>query len=83
MEGEVHLVYCQLHPRLIEEFNIMKVELEKTTGYAIKGGNPIISLIVADILKKRRENKVNGKKDSVRVEIIKVKGCKKNEAFLL
>ena len=82
MEGE-KLIMVQLHPRLIQEFNIMKGELEKTTGYLIKGGNPVISLIVADILKKRRENKLNGKKDNVKIEVTKVKGCKKNEVFLL
>ena len=83
MEGEIKLTYCQLHPRLVEEFNIMKIELEKATGYPIRGGNPVISLIIADILKRRRENKVGGKKENVKIEVTKVKGCKKNEVFLL
>ena len=83
MENNNRLVYCQLHHRLIEEFNIMKKDLEETTGYPIKGGNPIISLLVADLLKKRRENKLNGKKDNVRIEVTKVKGCKKNEVIFL
>ena len=83
MNGEVKLIYCQLHYRLIEEFNIMKKDLEETTGYPIRGGNPVISLLVADILKKRRENKLNGKKDNVRIEVTKIKGCKKNEVILL
>ena len=83
MENNGRLVYCQLHYRLIEEFNFMKKELEEKTKYPIRGGNPIISLIVADLLKKRRENKLNGKRNNVKIEVTKVKGCKKNEVLIL
>jgi hypothetical protein len=83
MNSEEVLKIIQVHPRLIEEFNIMKIDLEKATGYPIRGGNPIVSLIVADILKKRRENKFADKKENVKIEIVKVKGCKKNDVFFL
>lgn len=83
MENEIRLTYCQVHPRLIEEFNIMKLELEKITGYCVRGGNPVISLIVADILKKRRENKLLNMGENVKIEVVKVKGCKKNDVVLL
>lgn len=83
MNGDIVLKQIQVHPKLLEEFSIMKIELEKTTGYPIRGGNPVISLIVADLLKKRRENKINGKKENVRIEVTKVKGCKKNSISFL
>ena len=83
MEEEATLKIVQVHPRLLEEFAIMKLELEKSTGYPIRGGNPVVSLIVAEILKKRRENKINGKKDNVKIEVTKVKGCKKNNISFL
>lgn len=68
-----------VHVSLLNEFNKMKEELEAKTGYAIKGGNPVISQIVANILKERRE--CRPKKDCF--EIKKVKGEKKKEILWL
>jgi len=79
MDKEADLKIIQVHARLIEEFNIMKQELEQTTGYPIRGGNPVISLIVADFLKKRRDKT----KGNVKIEVTKVKGCKKNNVSFL
>jgi len=73
------LKQIQVHQKLIEEFNKMKQELEKQTGYPIRGGNPVISILVADILKKRRMKN----KDNIRIEVTKVKGCKKNNITFL
>ena len=83
MVSDIKLIIIQVHPRLIEEFNVMKKQLEETTGYPIRGGNPVISLIVADVLKKRRDGKNNKKMDNVKIEVTKVKGCKKNDIFFL
>ena len=78
MECE-ELKIIQVHPDLVREFNFLKEELEKRTGYPIKGGNPIISKIVAQILKRRRDEI----KDNVKIEVKKIKGVKKNEVFFL
>ena len=79
IDEEVTLKNIQVHPDLIREFNIMKADLERTTGYPIKGGNPVVSKIVAEILRKRRE-KLG---ENVKIEVQKVKGCKKNGVHFL
>jgi hypothetical protein len=78
-EGDEQLKIIQVHPELIREFNLFKEELEKLTGYPIKGGNPVISKLVANILKQRREQNVK----NIQLEVHKVKGVKKNEIFFL
>jgi hypothetical protein len=69
----------QVHNSLLTEFEFMKEELEKKTGYPIRGGNPVISKLVAKILKDRRE----GNTQKCQFEIQKVKGVKKKEILFL
>lgn len=69
----------QVHISLLQEFDLMKKELEEKTGYPIRGGNPVISKVVAKILKDRRE----GNKNKNCFEIQKVKGERKKEIMFL
>jgi len=78
MEPE-ELKNIQIHKSLLVEFDMMKKELELKTGYPIRGGNPVISKLVAKILKDRRE----GNTQKTQFEIQKVKGEKKKEILLL
>ena len=73
------LKIIQVHEDLIKEFNLMKEILENESGYSIRGGNPVISKIVAEILKHRRE----GKTENIKLEVKKVKGIKKIDVFFL
>ena len=77
VDNELKLI--QVHVSLMYEFELMKKELEQKTGYPIRGGNPVISKIVARILKDRRE----GKKNNECFEIKKVKGIGKKEILFL
>jgi hypothetical protein len=77
IEGELRIV--QVHIDLLREFDLMKRELEEKSGYPIKGGNPVISQLVAQILKDRREKT----KDKKCFELKKVKGEKKKEILYL
>jgi hypothetical protein len=78
MNGE-ELRIVQVHIDLLREFDLMKKELELKSGYPIKGGNPVISQLVAQILKDRREKTINKQC----FEIKKVKGEKKKEILYL
>jgi hypothetical protein len=69
----------QVHKSLLIEFEAMKKELEEKTGYPIRGGNPVISKLVAKILKDRRENN----ETKSQFEIQKIKGIKKKEILFL
>jgi hypothetical protein len=69
----------QVHISLLEEFDLMKKEIEEKAGYPLRGGNPVVSKICAQILKDRREKRKN--KDCF--EIRKVKGEKKKEILYL
>lgn len=62
-----------IHPLLLEELKIRKEAIEVKEGYAIRGGIPIVSKIVALELKMLRTKQ----KGTIKIDIEKVKGEKK------
>jgi hypothetical protein len=78
-EENINLKYMYVHEDLVREFQLFKEELERLTGYPVKGGNPVISKLVANILKQRREQNIK----NIQLEVHKVKGVKKSEIFFL
>lgn len=75
--SEIKLI--SVYVSLVEEFELMKKELEEKTGYPIRGGNPVISKLVAKILRDRRQ----GRKQKDCFDIKKVVGEKKKEILWL
>lgn len=68
-----------VHPDLVEEFKQWKLKIEEKSGRPLKGGVPIISKIFAEILKNDRLKN----KKTVKIELQKLKGLKKNEVIFL
>ena len=63
----------RVHPLLLEEFKVVKEEIEKKVGYKIYKGMPIVSKMIAMSLQEKRKTG----KGVIEVTFDKIKGEKK------